>query len=45
MCLPKDTSALVSLIKELNLDVDFFNMVLNENEKYKTTVFNGMRGE
>ena len=43
MCLPKDTSALVSLIKELNLDVDFFNMVLNENEKYKTTVFNGMR--
>jgi UDPglucose 6-dehydrogenase len=43
MCLPKDTSAISSLVRELNLDVDFFDMVLSENEKYKTTVFNGMR--
>ena len=44
MCLPKDTSAIASLVKELNIDVKFFDMILSENEKYKTTVFNGMRG-
>tara|TARA_B100000035_G_scaffold303895_1_gene302992 strand:- start:75 stop:869 length:795 start_codon:yes stop_codon:yes gene_type:complete len=43
MCLPKDTSALSSLSKELGLDIDFFDMILSENKKYKTTVFNGMR--
>jgi hypothetical protein len=43
MCLPKYNSAISSLVRELNLDVDFFDMVLSENEKYKTTVFNGMR--
>ena len=43
MCLPKDTSAIASLIKELGLDINFFNMIISENEKYKTTVFKGMR--
>jgi UDPglucose 6-dehydrogenase len=43
MCLPKDTSAIAALVKELNLDIKFFDTILSENEKYKTTVFNGMR--
>ena len=43
VCLPKDTAALDSLAKELNLDVDFFRMIISENKKYKTTVFKGMR--
>ena len=43
MCLPKDTSAIASIAKELNLDVKFFEMLLSENNKYKTTVFRGMR--
>ena len=43
VCLPKDTSAIASLAKELHLDTEFFKMILSENEKYKTTVFNGMR--
>ena len=43
VCLPKDTAALDSLAKELNLDVDFFRMKISENKKYKTTVFKGMR--
>ena len=44
-CLPKDTKAFNSLIKSLNLDIDFFDTLLKENSKYKTTVFKGMRGE
>lgn len=43
MCLPKDTSALSALSKELKLDIEFFDTILSENKKYKTTVFNGMR--
>ena len=43
MCLPKDTSAISSLVKENNLDIQFFNTLLSENKKYKTTVFKGMR--
>jgi len=43
MCLPKDTTAIAALVKQLNLDIEFFDMILSENEKYKTTVFNGMR--
>ena len=43
MCLPKDTSALNHLVKEKGLNVDFFKMILDENNKYKTTVFEGMR--
>ena len=43
MCLPKDLLALNSLVKNLKLDIQFFDSILLENDKYKTTVFNGMR--
>ena len=44
VCLPKDTEAIDSLCKALGLDVNFFQMLLEENNKYKVTVFDGMRG-
>jgi len=44
-CLPKDTRAMAYLVKNLDLDVDFFETLLNENSKYKTTVYDGMRQE
>lgn len=43
MCLPKDTKAIASLCKQMNIDVDFFQMLIEENKKYKTTVYAGMR--
>lgn len=42
-CLPKDTKAMDYLCKHLNLDVNFFDHILTENEKYHVTVPNGMR--
>lgn len=41
MCLPKDLHALTSLMKDTN--VRFFDNLLEENSKYKATVFKGMR--
>ena len=43
VCLPKDTQAIDSLCKELGIDVKFFETIINENNKYKVTVFDGMR--
>lgn len=43
MCLPKDLRALNKLAE--NTRVKFFQNILDENEKYKTTVFEGMRDE
>tara|TARA_B100001996_G_C18651923_1_gene589737 strand:+ start:98 stop:895 length:798 start_codon:yes stop_codon:yes gene_type:complete len=43
VCLPKDTKALVNLGKELGLNGSLFETLINENQKYKTTVFEGMR--
>jgi len=43
MCLPKDTKAIASICKKMNIDVDFFQMILDENNKYKVTIFDGMR--
>ena len=43
MCLPKDTKALDSLIKELGLDLKLFETIDKENDKFIKTVFNGMR--
>jgi UDPglucose 6-dehydrogenase len=43
MCLPKDTKAIAYLAKELCPNVNFFETILSENAKYKTTVFAGMR--
>lgn len=43
VCLPKDTKALDYLAKQHGLNVDFFDMLIKENNKYKITVFEGMR--
>jgi nucleotide sugar dehydrogenase len=45
VCLPKDTKALDSFIKELGLDLKFFEVLDSENKKFKKTVFTGMRIE
>ena len=45
MCLPKDTKAIAAFCKDNNLDVQFFDNILKENSKYKTTVYEGMREE
>jgi UDPglucose 6-dehydrogenase len=42
-CLPKDCKAMAQLCEEKNLSVKFFHDLLEENHKYKTTVFKGMR--
>ena len=41
MCLPKDVSAMAKLMESSS--VDFFDDLLDENSKYKVTVFEGMR--
>jgi UDPglucose 6-dehydrogenase len=43
VCLPKDTAALASFVKELKLEMDLFHVIDNENKKFKVTVFDGMR--
>jgi nucleotide sugar dehydrogenase len=43
VCLPKDTKALDSFVKELGLDLKLFELIDSENNKFKKTVFNGMR--
>ena len=43
VCLPKDTAALAALGEELGLKDNFFNNILDQNKKYKTTVFDKMR--
>lgn len=43
VCLPKDTAALAAFTKELNLDMDLFHVIDEENKKFKVTVFDGMR--
>jgi UDP-glucose 6-dehydrogenase len=45
MCLPKDTRAIIQLMKDLNLDFNFFKTMDIDNKKIKTTVFSGMRNE
>ena len=43
MCLPKDTKALDNLIKLRGLEVQFFENIITENDKYEVTVFDNMR--
>lgn len=43
VCLPKDTAALAAFAKELNLNMDLFHVIDEENKKFKVTVFDGMR--
>ena len=43
MCLPKDTKALDALVKQLGLDLKLFETIDQDNQKFKRTVFKGMR--
>lgn len=43
VCLPKDLKAFDRICKDKNINVDFFNNIYKENEKYKVTVFDNMR--
>lgn len=43
MCLPKDTQAIAALLKNLELDFDLIKSIDTDNNKFKKTVFNGMR--
>lgn len=45
VCLPKDTAALSYLSEKLQTDGQLFKILLEENKKYKTTVFDNMRME
>ena len=42
-CLPKDTKALDALVKQLGLDLKLFETIDADNQKFKRTVFPGMR--
>lgn len=44
-CLPKDLKAMIAFVNELGLDLKLFETINNENKKFKTTVFDGMRKE
>jgi UDPglucose 6-dehydrogenase len=43
MCLPKDTQAIAALLQHLDLDFGLIQSIHNDNNKFKRTVFNGMR--
>jgi UDPglucose 6-dehydrogenase len=43
MCLPKDTKAMADLCKTLDLPFELFSAVDHDNNKVKTTIFEGMR--
>jgi UDPglucose 6-dehydrogenase len=43
MCLPKDTAAFAHLVRQLGLDLRLFEMIVDENRKFRTTVPEGMR--
>jgi len=44
-CLPKDTLAMAHFVNEIGLDLKLFETIHNENKKFKTTIFDGMRKE
>lgn len=43
VCLPKDTRALHQLLKKKGFNFQLINAIDQDNYKFKTTVFNGMR--
>jgi len=43
VCLPKDTKAIDALVKKFGLDLKLFETIDKENDKFTTTVFEGMR--
>lgn len=45
MCLPKDTKAFASLLKKYNLDFKIIESINEDNDKFKKTVYDGMRLE
>ena len=45
VCLPKDTKALSHLSKTLEIDNNFFETIMQINNKLKITVYEGMRDE
>lgn len=45
VCLPKDTQAFATYAKKMGLDLKLFDLIVADNKKYPTTVFDGMREE
>ena len=46
MCLPKDTKAIINLLEDLNLNhLTLIKSIDEDNNQFRKTVFNGMRGE
>jgi UDPglucose 6-dehydrogenase len=43
MCLPKDVNAFIHYLDDMGIDSEFLQAVHNDNKKFKTTVFKGMR--
>ncbi len=43
MCLPKDTSAIAAFAKDQGLSIDLFQAIVDDNNRYERTVFEGMR--
>lgn len=43
VCLPKDTKAFAAFTKQLGLDLKLFELLIEENGKFKRTVLKGMR--
>ena len=44
-CLPKDTKGLAYLVQKLGLNLDIFEMIVKENDKFIVKVPDGMRKE
>ena len=42
-CLPKDSMAFATMIRDLELPSTIFQAIVNDNKLYKSTVFKGMR--
>ena len=45
MCLPKDTKAMKALVNDCELDLEVFDFLDAENDKFVTKVPKGMRKE
>ena len=43
VCLPKDSQAFANLVDNLGLRLELFKAIINDNNKYRKTVFKGMR--
>ena len=43
MCLPKDTKALAAVLQDLGLEFELIKAIDQDNAKFPTTVFSGMR--